>query len=214
MFLGDLAMDRTLPFPGPSGRQLLLKGKTKFIPKYDFSRKDIGTMCAEPPRLFLCLANLIPTMPQPIPFPVRSLAARALAGRNPTSATSAKVIGMIRGLKFLSDQLANPCQGPTVGWKSVRQGATIQHLLQLLLLGRAEFRLASCDLPFSKAFGRALGFHGLRPITDRRWPPPPAAEKFRLGTVRPLSTGVRLPGAFLPSDHELSRMASMSCALL
>ena len=71
-FLGDTAMDGALSFPGPSGRQLLLKGKTKFIPKYDF--------CAEPPRLFLSLANLVPATPQPIPFPVRSLAARAFAG--------------------------------------------------------------------------------------------------------------------------------------
>jgi len=54
-FLGDSAMDRTLPFPGPGGRQLLLKGKTKFIPKYDF--------CAEPLRFFLSLANLVPARP-------------------------------------------------------------------------------------------------------------------------------------------------------
>jgi hypothetical protein len=69
--LGDTAMDGALPDTGPGGRQLLLKGKTKFIPKYDF--------CAEPPRLFLSLANLVPARPRPIPFPARSLAARAFA---------------------------------------------------------------------------------------------------------------------------------------
>lgn len=71
-FLGDSAMDRTLAETGPRGRQLLLKGKAKLIPKYDF--------CAEPLRLFLSLANLLQARPRPIPFPVRSLGARAFAG--------------------------------------------------------------------------------------------------------------------------------------
>jgi len=53
--LRNSAEDRTFSPASPSRRQLFLKGKAKFIPKYDG--------CPEPPRLFLSLANLVATMP-------------------------------------------------------------------------------------------------------------------------------------------------------
>ena len=87
---------------------------------------------------------------------------------------------MIADVKFLSDQLANPHQGSAVRWKSIRQGSTIQHPLQLLLLGRAQFRLASGSLPLSQA-SHALGFDGLRPITDGRSAHAQLPRNFGLG---------------------------------
>ena len=71
-FLCHSAVNGTLASTSPSGRQKFLKGKAKFIPKHDF--------CAEPLRLFLSLANLVPTMPSPILLPARPLAVKAFVG--------------------------------------------------------------------------------------------------------------------------------------
>lgn len=64
---GDLAQDGSFASPSPSRRQGFLKGESKFIPE-----DDVG---AQPPRLFLSLANRVRAKPAPARALVRRLAA-------------------------------------------------------------------------------------------------------------------------------------------
>ena len=89
---------------------------------------------------------------------------------------------MIGDIQFLSDQLAHPYQRPPVGGKSVRQGSPIQHPSHLLLLGRAQLRLAACGLLLLKT-SHSFGCEGLRPIADRRPAHAQLPRNLRLGQL-------------------------------
>ena len=64
--------NRALSDPSPGGRQYFLKGKTEFIPKHNDGAKL--------PRLFLSLASLVATTPEPTLFPAQRLMVGVFVG--------------------------------------------------------------------------------------------------------------------------------------